>query len=99
MSLKLHESLAANVVVAHRIVESVVLRSRAGAVFTVEIGAPLSPKTGPAFGAKVTQVSPEHKHVAVCLAPTMAEVFDLAQRHIADAIDEASAATPARRAG
>jgi hypothetical protein len=94
MSLKLHESLANQVVVAHRIVETIVLRSRAGEVFTVEIGTPLSPKTGPAFGAKVTQISPVQQHLAVCLAPTMEEVFEAAQRHIAEAIESA---LPARR--
>ncbi len=95
MSLKVNESLARHVVVAHRIVETIVLRSRAGEVFTVEIGTALSPKTGPAFGAKVTQVSPESKHLAVCLAPTIEEVFEIAQRHIAEAIEETCA--PAER--
>ena len=38
MSLKLNESLARQIVVAHRIVETVVLRGRGGEVFTVEIG-------------------------------------------------------------
>ena len=96
MSLKVNESLARHVVVAHRIVETIVLRSRAGEVFTVEIGTALSPKTGPTYGAKVTQVSPENKHIAVCLAPTIEEVFELSQRHIEEAI-ESAIASPARR--
>src|SRR5688500_5213277 len=98
MSLKVTESLARQVVVAHRIVETIVLRSRAGEVFTVDIGTPLSLKTGSALGAKVTQVSTASKHLAVCLAPTMEEVFELAQRHIAEAIEEAAADTAERRA-
>jgi hypothetical protein len=87
MSLKLNESLARQIVVAHRIVETVVLRSRAGEVFTVEIGTPLSPKTGPAFGAKVTQVSPVTKHVAICWGATIEEVFERAQEHLADSLE------------
>jgi hypothetical protein len=92
--LKLHDSLAQQLVIAHRIVETIVLRSRTGEVYTVEIGTPLSPKTGPAFGAKVTQVSPEQRHIAVCLAPTLEEVFDIAQRHIGQSLE----ASPSRRA-
>lgn len=91
MSLKLSESLARQVVVAHRIVETVVLRSRAGEVFTIEVGTPLSPKTGPAYGAKVTQVTPVNRHLGVCLAPTIEEVFELAQRRIAEAVEQAEA--------
>lgn len=99
MSLKLHESLAQHLVIAHRIVETIVLRSRRGEVFTVEIGTALQPKTGPAYGAKVTQVSPNQQHVAVCLAPTMEEVFELAQQHIAEALEEVASitATESRR--
>lgn len=88
MSLKVSESLAKQVVVAHRIVETIVMRSRAGDVFTIEVGTPLTPKTGPAFGAKITQISPEARHLGVCLAPTLEEVFEIAQRYIAEAIEE-----------
>lgn len=91
MSLKLQEALSSQMVIAHRIVETIVLRSRAGEVYTVEIGTALQPKTGPAYGAKVTQVSPTTAHVAVCLAPTIEEVFALAQEHIADALAEHAA--------
>lgn len=97
MSIKLSESLARQTIVAHRIVETIVLRTRSGDVFTVEIGTPLSPKTGPAYGAKVTQLTPVNKHVAVCLAPSIDEVFDLAQQHIADAIEESVGAESLRQ--
>lgn len=93
MSLKLHDSLAKQLVIAHRIVETVVLRSRAGQVFTVEIGTALQPKTGPAYGAKVTQVSPTQAHIAVCLAPTIEEVFELAQQRIGEVLAEATTST------
>lgn len=96
MSLKLNESLARQIVVAHRIVETVVLRGRGGEVFTVEIGTSLSPKTGPAYGAKVTQLSPVSKHVAVCWGATIEEVFELAQQHLAEAL--AAAVQLSRRA-
>ncbi|HTN77484.1 MAG TPA: hypothetical protein VL096_19630 [Pirellulaceae bacterium] len=98
MPLKLQDSLAKHLIVAHRIVETIVLRSRGGEVFTVEIGTALQPKTGPAYGAKVTQVSPAPGHIAVCLAPSIDEVFELAQQHIVEAIEELQAeAKPAPR--
>jgi hypothetical protein len=98
MPLKLHDSLAQQLVIAHRIVETVVVRSRAGEVFTIEIGTPLSPKTGPAYGAKVTQVSPQQRHIAVCLGSTMAEVFEIAQRHIGETLGVLAPTGVSRRA-
>ena len=54
MSLTISDTLSSELTIAHQIVETVVLRTAGGAIFTIEIGQALSPEIGPAYGAKVT---------------------------------------------
>ena len=86
MLLTVNESLAPELRIAHRIVETVVLRSKAGAVFTVEIGESISPVEGPTFGGKVTRLGETPMHLGICEGQSVAYVFDAAQQLVMRAI-------------
>ncbi len=84
MSFDLLPALSSEIDNAHRIVETLVLRSNSGTVFTIEIGESLTGTSS--LGAKVTQVSNPAKHLGVCLGETIEQVSIAAQGLIATTI-------------
>ncbi len=86
MSLNIIESLESELSIAHRIVETVVLRSKSGTVFTVEIGESISPVEGPAFGGKVTRIGEMPMHLGICEGQSVGDVFSAAQQLVARSI-------------
>ncbi len=86
MSLNIIESLESELSIAHRIVETVVLRSKSGTVFTVEIGESISSVKGPAYGGKVTRIGEVPMHLGVCEGQSVGDVFSVAQQLVARSI-------------
>ena len=90
MSLNIIESLASELSIAHRIVETVVLRSKSGTIFTVEIGESISSLKGPAFGGKVTRIGEVPMHLGICEGQSVGDVFAAAQQLVARSIASSS---------
>ncbi len=86
MSLTIIEPLAPEVNSAQRIVETIVLRSKAGAVFTVEIGESISPGQEPSFGAKATKLGETPIDLGTCEGSSVDEAFGAAQQLVVRSI-------------
>ncbi len=86
MSLTIIEPLAPELNIAHRIVETIVLRSKSGAVYTVEIGESLSPSEESPFGAKATKLGETPIHLGICEGLSVDEVFGAAQQLVVRSI-------------
>jgi hypothetical protein len=86
MSFEILPALSSQIDNAQRIVETLVLRTNGGTVFTIEIGEPLTGASS--LGAKVTQVSNPSRHLGICIGETIEQVFTAAQELIATAIAE-----------
>ncbi len=86
MSFDVHASLVEELTVAHRIIETLVMRSKSGAVFTIAVGENLLHDTGATYGAKITQLGNPEIHLGICEGPSIEKVCDAAQKVIARAI-------------
>ena len=107
MSLNVLSSLEPHLEIAHRIVETVVIRSRAGAVYTISIGESILSGSPNALGAKVTLLDGAETHLEICEGATTEEVLESAQQIILKSIESGRpqtavpkphAATAAKRA-
>jgi hypothetical protein len=91
MSFDVHASLVDELTVAHRIIETFVMRSKSGAVFTIAVGENLLPESGATYGAKITQWGEPETHLGICEGPSLEKVCDAAQKVIARAIQSGAA--------
>ncbi len=72
---------------ACKLTETFVLRTKAGEVYSVELGESLLSGSLP-YEARVTRLSPKAKHVGVCQGSTADQVFNTAQNLVARAVDD-----------
>ena len=86
MSLTVNESLAPELSIAHRIVETIVLRSKTGTVFTVEIGEAISPTEELSFNAKATRLGEKSIDLGNCEGSSVDDVFGAAQQLVVRSI-------------
>ncbi len=94
MSVKILSSLTSKLANAHTIVETIVLRTTEGAVFTIEIGVSLIPGAGSSLGAKVTLMTNPPTHIGDCEGETIEQVGMAAQELVANAIISGTATAP-----
>ncbi len=94
MSLHILSSVACELSDAFELVKTVVLRTKRGSVYTIEIGESLFNATH-SHGAKVTRVGAPNTHIGVCHGASVSDVAGLAQNLVAQAIaSEEVAAAP-----
>ena len=86
MSVKILSSLTSKLANAHKIVETIVLRTNEGAVLTIEIGESVLSGTGNAIGAKITLLTNPPTHIGICEGETIEQVSIAAQELVANAI-------------
>ena len=94
MSVKILSSLTSKLANAHTIVETIVLRTTEGAVFTIEIGASLLSGAGSSLGATVTLITNPQTHIGHCEGETIEQVSMAAQELVANAILSGTATAP-----
>ena len=82
MSIEILSSLSAKLVNAYQILETIVLRTNEGSVYTIEIGKSILTSS---IGAKVTLMNP-HVHIGTCEGDTIKQVRTAAQELVANAI-------------
>ena len=85
MSHTIIANLTSELDIAHQIVDTIVLRSKAGGVFTIEVGESLLSAAN-THGAKVTQVGQTNRHIGICHGNSVDEVVAAAQQLVCDAI-------------
>ncbi len=78
-------NLTSELDVAQQIVDTIVLRTKTGNVFTIEVGESLLSATN-THGAKVTQVGQTNQHIGICYGNSVDEVVAAAQQLVCDAI-------------
>jgi hypothetical protein len=78
---------------AYRIVDTLVLRTSKGNVFTIEVGETLLGKQQSAFGGKVTLQANPPMHIGFCEAASSQEVVQAAEELIANASVEQAASS------
>ena len=66
MAVGILSSLRPQLANAHRIIETVVVRSQAGAIYTISVGESLLPDAPNILGAKVTLLGNMDKHIGIC---------------------------------
>ena len=90
MSITILPSLSSKLEGAHQILETVVLRTNEGAVFTISIGKSVfsdeGVTEGKSFGAKVTLMTKPEAHIGICEGETIEQVSTAAQELIASAL-------------
>ncbi len=87
MSVHIMSPLAARLEDALRLVDTLILRTKSGQVYTIEIGETLF--TGShAYGAMVTMTGEISRHIGVCHGSTLEQVVIAAQQMVSDAISE-----------
>lgn len=80
---------------AYRVLETIVMRTKQGCVFTIEVGENLLGNQGSAFGGKVTLQGNPARHIGFCEASSIQDVICAAEGLIAGAaVDPASMASP-----
>jgi hypothetical protein len=87
MTVHINSHLAAQLDGAYRIVQTLVLRSKRGDVYTIDVGESLFGATHP-FGAKITLAGKTNEHVGVCHGTSLEQVINAAQQTVAQAICE-----------
>lgn len=87
MNVHINSHLAAQLEGAYRIVQTLVLRSKRGQVYTIDVGESLFNATHP-VGAKVTLAGETNEHVGICQGATLEQVMNAAQQMVAHAISE-----------
>lgn len=87
MNVHIVSHLASELDGAYRILETLVLRTKGGQVFTIEAGESLFNASHP-FGAKVTLASENNEHIGVCQGATMEHVVSAAQQMVSRAISD-----------
>lgn len=92
MSITILPSLSTKLSNAHQILETVVLRTNEGAVFTIEIGNSVLPCETNSIEAKVTLMTNPQTHIGICEGDTVEQVSTAAQELIANAISSGMAA-------
>ena len=75
---------------AFKLTESFLLRTKAGEVYSVEVGESLLAGSLP-YGARVTRLSPKLAHVGECQGSTPDQVFNTAQNLVSRAVDDYAA--------
>ncbi len=75
---------------AYKLTETFMLKTKAGEVYSVELGESLLAGSLP-FGAKVTRIAPKLQHVGECQGSTVDQVFNTAQNLVARAVDDHAA--------
>ena len=95
MSVHIMSCLAARLEDAHRLVDTLILRTKSGQVYTIEIGETLF--TGShAYAAMVTMAGEISRHIGLCHGATIEQVVTAAQQMVSDAIcDSFDEITPA----
>ena len=75
---------------AYKLTETTVLRTKAGEVYSIELGESLLAGSLPHV-AKVSKVAPKAKHIGVCQGSTAEQVFNTAQNLVSRAVDDYTA--------
>lgn len=88
MTWKLNRELAEQLTLAHRLVETIVLRTHAGTIFSIEIGESISSRLGPRFGAKITRIGPVRRVLAILTGNSQGDLFEQAQEFIRDSLEQ-----------
>lgn len=93
MALEILSSLRPQLANAHRIVETIVLRSHVGTIYTISVGESLLSEKSNALGAKVTLLGDVDTHIGICDGASMDEVLNAAQELIAASIKSGASQT------
>ena len=78
--------LAPALAAAHRIIDTIVVRSHAGAIYTIQVGESILDESQAKFGAKVTLVGNPDTHLGVCASASLQEVLAASQNLIAQSL-------------
>ena len=88
MSIGILSSLKPDLAGAYRILETVVIQTTQGTIFTIDIGQSLLAESSSKLSAKITQVvDVPSSHVGVCGGGSVDEVLNAAQKLIVEALD------------
>lgn len=91
MSFEMLPSLSGKLALAHRVLETIVLRTSEGAVFTISIGKSILPGDRSPIGAKVTLLSNPDIHIGICLGETPEQVCIAAQQMVEKTMQQGEA--------
>jgi len=86
LPIKILTTLAPELSIASRIVEKLVLRTKDGEVFSIDIGENALGHAKTAYGAKVTLLSTPPKHIGICEGTSVEAASLEAQRLVAETI-------------
>lgn len=75
---------------AYTLTETTVLRTKAGEVYSIELGESLLSGSLPHI-AQVTKVAPALQHIGLCQGSTQEQVFNTAQNLVSRAVDDHAA--------
>ncbi len=75
---------------AYKLTETTVLRTKAGEVYSIELGESLLAGSLPHI-AQVTKVAPKLQHIGLCQGSTQEQVFNTAQNLVSRAVDDHAA--------
>jgi hypothetical protein len=87
MNVHILSHLASELDGAYRVLETLVLRTKGGQVFTIEAGESLFNASHP-FAAKVTLASENNDHIGISQGATLEHVLSAAQQMVSRAISE-----------
>lgn len=90
LPIKILTTLAPDLLYASRIVEKLVLRTKDGSVFSIDIGENALQFAKMAYGAKVTLLTNPPKHIGICEGASVEAVSLEAQKLVAGAIGESA---------
>ena len=87
MSIEILSSLKQDLAGAYRVLETVVIQTTQGTVFTIDIGQSMLAESDSKLSAKITQViSIPSSHIGVCDGGTVDEVLNAAQKLIVESL-------------
>ena len=87
MSIEILSSLKQDLAGAYRVLETVVIRTTQGTVFTIDIGQSLFAESGSKLSAKITQVvNIPSSHIGICEGGSVDEVLNAAQKLIVETL-------------
>jgi|GEM_PF-1614519 len=82
--------LATDLEGAFKLTETTILRTKAGEVYSIELGESLLAGSLPHV-AQVTKVAPKLQHIGMCQGSTQEQVFNTAQNLVSRAVDDHAA--------